>query len=188
MTSIFTARDGRLSATFVKAYRVIKVASNYSSTAYSSQKFLNESVKDIAEGSNALNQTDAPIIRFGEVLLNYAEATYELGQLTQADLDKSINKLRDRAKTARLKIVGGNPVAATAGGDVAYDDPKRDPTVPSMLWEIRRERRVEMMFEGNRLIDLKRWKKLAYTDTKANVDINRGAGSRKPLSPLPMWC
>ncbi|UYQ94612.1 RagB/SusD family nutrient uptake outer membrane protein [Chitinophaga horti] len=180
---VFANRDGRLAATFVKQYRVIKVASNYSTTGYSSHKFLNESVKDVAEGNNALNQTDAPIIRLGEVLLNYAEATYELGQLTQADLDKSINLLRDRAKTARLKTVGGLPVAATAGGDVPYDDPKRDPTVAPMLWEIRRERRVEMMFEGNRLTDLKRWKKLAYTDTKQNVDINRGAWITKAQFP-----
>ena len=31
------------------------------------------------------------------------------------------------------------------------------------------------MFEGFRLDDLKRWKKLAYTDTQTNPDINRGA-------------
>ena len=35
------------------------------------------------------------------------------------------------------------------------------------------------MFEGFRLDDLRRWKKLAYTDTQANRDINRGAWIRK---------
>ena len=35
------------------------------------------------------------------------------------------------------------------------------------------------MFEGFRLDDLKRWKKLEYTDTKANTDLNLGAWIRK---------
>jgi hypothetical protein len=58
---------------------------------------------------------------------------------------------------------------------VGYDDPDRDPTVSPLLWEIRRERRVELMMEGFRLDDLKRWKKLEYTDTQENPDINLGA-------------
>ena len=57
-----------------------------------------------------------------------------------------------------LQFVGGKPAV---DGEV-YDDPKRsgnqsrgdDP----MLWEINRERRVELCFEGFRLNDLKRWK------------------------------
>lgn len=181
VADVFTDRDGRLSATFVKQYRVIKVASNYSTSGYSSQKFLNDAVKDVAEGNNALNQTDAPIIRYGEVLLNYAEAVMELGTLTQADLDKSINLLRKRTGVGmpNLQIIGGLP----AVNGVNYDDPARDQTVSSMLWEIRRERRVEMMFEGNRLIDLKRWKKLGYTDTQVNTDINRGAWIKKADFP-----
>ena len=39
---------------------------------------------------------DLPLMRLGEILLIYAEAKAELGTLTQADLDKSINQLRDR--------------------------------------------------------------------------------------------
>lgn len=178
---VFTSRDGRLAATFVKQYRIIKVASNYSTSGYSSQKFLNESVKDVAEGNNALNQTDAPIIRLGEVLMNYIEAVAELGTLTQADLNKSINLLRKRTGVGLpdLQVLGGLP----AVNGVVYDDPARDATVPSMIWEIRRERRTELLFEGLRLQDLKRWKKLAYTDTKVNTDINRGAWIKKADYP-----
>jgi hypothetical protein len=39
------------------------------------------------------------------------------------------------------------------------------------------------MFEGFRLDDLKRWKKLEYTDTQLNKDINRGEWIRKSNFP-----
>lgn len=40
----------------------------------------------------------------------------------------------------------------------------RDQDVNPLLWEIRRERRVELMGEGTRLDDLRRWKKGHYVD------------------------
>jgi hypothetical protein len=111
--------------------------------------------------------------------MNYAEAVAELGTLTQADLDKSINVLRKRPngipgstdKLPDLQLVGGKPAA----NGVLINDPKRDPLVSEILWEIRRERRLELAEEGFRLDDLRRWKKLDYTDTDQNPDINRGA-------------
>ncbi len=48
---------------------------------------------------------------------------------------------------------------------MAVDDPDRDPSVPALLWEIRRERCVELMFEGFRRNDLRRWKKYEYLKT-----------------------
>ena len=85
----------------------------------------------------------------------------------------SINVLRARkgVNMPALQIVGGEP--AVAG--IVYDDPCRDADVPSMLWEIRRERRVEMAFEGSRLDDLKRWKKLIYLWSEYNPNIDTGA-------------
>ncbi len=96
--------------------------------------------------------TDAPIFRFGEVLLNYAEAKAELGTITQEDLDKSINLLRDRAGVAHLTV------------DVGFSADDRDPEVDALLWEIRRERRVELMLEPFRKWDLIRWAKGNYYD------------------------
>jgi len=173
IADVMTDRDPRLYETFVQELRLNGVATNYSTSGYAVHKFLNESIKELPEGSSSLNPTDAPVIRYAEVLLNYAEAAAELGNLTQADLDKTINKLRDRAdvQMPHLQVIGGQP----AVNDEVYDDPARDPSVPSMIWEIRRERRVELMMEGFRLDDLKRWKKLEYTDTQGNPDINRGA-------------
>ena len=51
------------------------------------------------------------------------------------------------------------------------DDPDRDADVPQLLWEIRRERRMEFAFEQGRIIDLRRWHKLNYMDTTENPDI-----------------
>jgi len=56
-----------------------------------------------------------------------------------------------------------------------YDDPDRDPSVPAIIWEIRRERRVELMMEGFRNDDLRRWGKYHYVDTIENYPINMGA-------------
>ena len=96
--------------------------------------------------------TDAPIFRYGEVLLNYAEAAFELGTISQGDLDKTINLLRARAGVADLMM------------NVGFDADDRDPTVDPLLWEIRRERRVELMLEPFRKWDLIRWRKGPYYD------------------------
>lgn len=173
VSDVLTNRDGRLPAIIVPELRLMSVVANYSSSGYSTRKFLNDKLKDDVLGSSYLNVTDAPILRFGEVLVNYAEAAAELGILSQQDLDISINKLRARngVNLPALQIIGGNP--AVAG--VIYDDPKRDADVPALIWEVRRERRSELIFEGFRLDDLRRWKKLIYADTEKNPMINRGA-------------
>lgn len=97
--------------------------------------------------------SDAPIFRIEEVMLNYAEAYYEKnGDLTDEVLEKTINVLRKRA--------GVDPLDKSA----VIDDPKRDPDVAPLLWEIRRERRVELMGEGFRFDDIRRWKKGEYVN------------------------
>ncbi len=174
----FAHRDPRLSATFRTKYYVRGedcTPFNYSTSGYSMCKFMD----DTKSGSSDLkykqqnNETDAPILRYAEVLLNYAEVCYELGTLTQADLNKSINLVRARKSVGlpNLEMMGDQPAV---NGKV-YDDPKRDPSVPSLLWEIRRERRVELCFEGLRYSDLKRWKKLEYMCNTYNPDIRFGA-------------
>ncbi|MDN3549149.1 RagB/SusD family nutrient uptake outer membrane protein [Mucilaginibacter aquaedulcis] len=173
ITNVMTDRDPRITATFVPAIRLNGVVSNYSSSGYAVLKFFNEDIKDLTDGNSSLNDTQAPVIRYGEVLINYAEASAELGTLTQNDLDISINKLRNRTgiNMPALQVMGGQPAVNGA----VYDDPKRDPTVPSLLWEIRRERRTELMMEGFRNDDLRKWKKYEYLDTQGNPDINLGA-------------
>ncbi len=179
--NVVANRDKRLTATFASELRLPGIVANSGTTGYVAHKFLNDVLKEATEGSLDLNTTDAPVIRYGEVLINYAEATAELGQISQADLNISINKLRARTgiQMPPLQVVGGLP----AVNGVVYNDPKRDPAVSPMIWEIRRERRVELIYEGFRLNDLRRWAKLAYVDTKANADINRGAWIKKSDFP-----
>jgi hypothetical protein len=185
--NVMTDRDPRIYATLVQTLRLngLPGVSNYSTSGYATLKFFNEDIKDANEGNSNLNPTDAPVIRYGEVLMNYIEAVAELGTITQADLDKTINKLRNRAsflvKLPNLQVIGGQP----AVNGVAYNDPKRDPTVPALIWEIRRERRIELSMEGFRNNDLRRWKKLAYSDTQGNPTINRGAWVKKSDYPTP---
>ncbi|MCT4587142.1 MAG: RagB/SusD family nutrient uptake outer membrane protein [Carboxylicivirga sp.] len=91
-------------------------------------------------------QTAGIVFRYAEVLLNYAEARAELGSLTQDDLDKTINLLRDRAGVSPLSL------------NVGYVDPNwKFPTLSPIINEIRRERRVELALEGFRLGDIMRW-------------------------------
>jgi hypothetical protein len=94
------------------------------------------------------NTSDTPaiILRFGEVLLNYAEAMAELGTLDQAGLDMSINLLRDR--------VGMPPLTM----DVQMDPRYANDGISALISEIRRERRVELFMEGFRYDDIRRWK------------------------------
>ena len=181
--AVMENRDPRLYETVVPyELRLDGVHPNYSTTGYAVHKFLNESIADDPIGSSNLNPTDAPIIRYGEVLLNYIEATAELATLggpavTQEDLDKSINVLRSRPgiDLPDLQVIGGEP----AVNGTVYDDPERDPDVPSLIWEIRRERRIELMMEGFRYNDLRRWKQLEDVTTTDGfqdaTEINMGA-------------
>jgi hypothetical protein len=113
-------------------------------------------------GSNT-NTNDAPIIRYAEVLLNWIEAKAELGAVTQDDLDKSVNQLRRRPLDATAEAKGIKNTPDMILTDITADfDPARDPDVSPILWEIRRERRMEFVYEYSRLQDLRRWKKLDY--------------------------
>ena len=86
------------------------------------------------------DENDIHLIRFAEILLTYAEARLEQGKLTQADIDLTINKIRQRVVMKDMKITD----LAAAGLDLRT--------------ELRRERRVELALEGQRYFDILRWK------------------------------
>lgn len=104
----------------------------------------------LAEDNEYIKCTlDDLIYRYGEVLLNYAEAKAELGECDQTVLDKTINKLRDRV---------GMPHLTTTVGFIDPNWPAWEVSISPLLNEIRRERRVELACEGLRWNDLCRWK------------------------------
>lgn len=120
-------------------------ASNNTTTGYQLLKYYREDQILM----NARNYTDAPVFRYAETLLIYAEAAAELGLCNQEVLDKTINRLRDRAGMPHLSA------------NVGYEDPTLKalyPDVSNLMREIRRERRVELACEGYRYDDLMRWK------------------------------
>ena len=107
-------------------------------SGYQNQKWATErAVKDNMEGY------DYPIIRYAEVLLNYAEAVYERDEyISNEDLDISLNLVRLRVNPDMPEL--SNEFVAEHG--------------LKMQEEIRRERTVELYNEGFRIDDLKRWK------------------------------
>lgn len=103
---------------------------------------------------HAQNTTDFALFRIEETMLNYAEAMCELDQFDQTVADLTINKLRPR--------VNVDPMIVSEINDSF--DPNRDQTVPALLWEIRRERCVELIGEQFAVDDMRRWKKGNYLD------------------------
>lgn len=117
------------------------------------------------------SSTPAIVLRLGEALLNYAEAMAELGTITQADLDMSINLLRDRVAMPHL-VLGNIPVDPRYSGD----------GVSPLIVEIRRERRVELFMEGFRYDDLRRWKQGKKLETP-DYGIRWDAANKARIDP-----
>jgi hypothetical protein len=180
------ARDPRLTAIFHKKFYiagapVVPPVMQYSSSGFMCYKFLDLPNRD--KIGSGYNDTDAPVVRLGEVMLNYIEACAELADLglytvTQTDLNMTINALRNRGKFVDklppLQIINGLPAIC---GEI-YDDPeriRRDQDVSPFIWEVRRERRVELVYEGYRLSDIKRWRKADYLKTDLYPKKNLGA-------------
>ena len=107
------------------------------------------------------------MFRHGELLLIYAEAKAELGEITNDDLDITVNALRERAgfnftKYPNAKLTLTN-IPADPRLDAIYTK-YLDYSVTPIIREIRRERRVETMMEGMRYEDLMRWDVRLRTD------------------------
>jgi hypothetical protein len=135
-----------------------------SSTGYGVNKYDNKSLDNMYRNQTSANFTHAPIFWLSVVYLQYAEACAELGNITQSDLDNSINKLRTRAGIPNLSI------------NVGYSDPANNMGVSDLIWEVRRERRNELMFDNwARYWDLIRWHQLDKLDSSLHPDILMGA-------------
>lgn len=101
---------------------------NHYLTGFGVMKYLDESHDNTGERSTS--STDFLVLRYGEVLLNYAEAAFELGKT--GDALNAINQIRKRAGIVPLTTIN------------------RD--------TIHHERKVELAFEGHNYWDLRRWR------------------------------
>jgi starch-binding outer membrane protein, SusD/RagB family len=158
MTSEFQDRDSRMTMTMTipgtltnRVFNPVTPVANYPdkpqrnyNTGYILYKYMSEDPvgnNSGREGDASKFDYDKHLIRYAEVLLIYAEAVFEKnGTISDADLDLSINKIRDRAGMPHLT----NSFVSSNGLD--------------MRTEIRRERTVELALEGFRYDDLRRWK------------------------------
>ena len=86
---------------------------------------------------------DYVVMRYADLLLVYAEAKIELNQIDQSVLD-AINKIRARAYGVNYTNVSAYPAITTSNQD-------------ELRRIVRRERRVELSFEGLRYYDIVRW-------------------------------
>jgi hypothetical protein len=120
---------------------------NASLTAYCFKKFIDEDVPVVGA---AVNQTNPWIyFRYGEVLLNYAEAKFELGDESTAR--EYLNKVRARP--------GVNMPPVTDSGE-------------ALRKRIQNERRVELALEEHRFYDVRRWKIALETENKPLLAMN----------------
>ena len=104
-------------------------------------KFKKQHVGEFGGVQNG-DTNDNILIRWGDMLISYAEALYERnGNISDAQLDETVNALRARA---------GFEAKLTNAFAAAHDLNMRD--------EIRRERTVELMLENFRYNDIIRWK------------------------------
>ena len=135
------------------------VAENTVSTGYGILKFDEPATPGQYRQATNGNSTDGPIFWLAEIILNAAEANAELGN--QSGAEKYVNMLRARAGMPNLKL---------------QNDPANNMGVSDLIWEVRRERRVELMFDLNdRYWSLIRWHQLDKLDTNKYPDQTKGA-------------
>ncbi|MBQ9891939.1 MAG: RagB/SusD family nutrient uptake outer membrane protein [Bacteroidales bacterium] len=109
-------------------------------------------ISDSGHEGASTSTTDYPLFRYAEVLLNYAEAKAELGQLTDDDVQKTIDVIR-----ARVGMPAMAKVPTTVDPLMAEYYPNAKGTQKAAILEVRRERTVELICEGFRQWDLLRW-------------------------------
>ncbi len=143
--SPYTNRDPRLEASIIhdgtvwsgktidmKAGSVFNPLARPSATGYYMKKFLNPSY--VYTDANNASAQNFVLIRYAEILLDYAEAQYNLGNIEEART--YVNKIRARPS------VNMPPISAA------------DFTWQSYV----NEREIELAFEGLHYFDINRWK------------------------------
>ena len=152
----FKGRDPRLAQTIqgpgyvaIEGAAPEQISWERTVTGYRVIKFISSAAHEGATTSTS----DFALFRYAEILLNYAEAKAELGILTDADVAATIDVIRARVSMPAMKTV---PTTADPLMEEYYPNAKG--TQKAAILEVRRERTVELCFEGFRQWDLLRWK------------------------------
>ncbi len=149
--SIRTPGYKRIGSTTVEAPDI-----SVANTGYQLVKFVQARPPEGDRGDKST--CDMPVFRYTEVLLNYAEARAEADELTQNDLDISINEIRSRAGMPNLDMADANKNPDWYLSSEEYGYPNVTGANKGVILEIRRERAIELLEEGFRYNDLMRWK------------------------------
>lgn len=151
---IFENRDPRMAQTimppgYITANSTVPAQPSISLGLLAQIKFLPARNYDWGGFNN--NSNDIPYFRYGEILLNYAEAKAEMGTLTPSDLQISVDLLRARVGMPAFSMsVAVDPVLKAQYPNVSGAQ-------EALILEVRRERRVELACEGFRYQDINRW-------------------------------
>ncbi len=158
----FSGRDPRMSQTIAApdyvalgtdaSTKYYPNCKDYDRSGYRPIKYFSDDTHDGATTST----TDYAVFRYGEVLLNYAEAKAELGEADQSVIDASVNVVRARVGMPALDVAAAN-VAPDSFLSSYYTDSHLNVADKGLILEIRRERTVELVNEGTRFWDMLRW-------------------------------
>jgi len=140
---------------------------NKTATGYNWLKYISED--DVDNGDYWNGAIHFILIRYAEILLTYAEAKIENDDIDQSVYD-AINEVRQRPDVNMPLITTGK-------------------SKEQLRTIVRRERRVELAFEGLRLMDIRRWKiaenvmpgvpeGLTYTDPNSGEEVTLSWGER----------
>ena len=174
IANLLADRDQRLAMTTYDhliyqgmAWAGPNTAPMWSMTGYGVAKYDNWEVSNADATTANRSFTCAPLFWGARLYLAILEAKAELGTLNDADLTKYMKPLWDRA---------GFTVAPTVALLSSINDPANDVNVSSLVWEIRRCRRCELMMDDDiRYWDLVRWHMLDHMDTTKYPKIIQGA-------------
>ncbi|MDE6135439.1 MAG: RagB/SusD family nutrient uptake outer membrane protein, partial [Muribaculaceae bacterium] len=142
--NLLEVRDARLAATIdpyivYTGYTWSRPNSDglQSTSGYGVRKFTNPNLPKYYNTTDNQGYLCAPLYWMAEIYLAYAEAKAELGTLTDTDLDNTLNKLWARANIPAQTVASLNAIA----------DPANNMGVSSLIYEIRRCRRAELMMD-----------------------------------------
>lgn len=173
----FKGRDARLAATVLgPGHNIAKLTGEtspqvinmtWNCTGYQLVKWC---IPDETHQQNAIDANSLPILRYAEVLLNYAEAKALLGEMNKGIWDMTIGALRTRAGVANIYPGDAGYVKDPwlreyyTASDLAYR-----PELSDIELEIRRERVTELTLEqGLRLHDLYRYHQADLVEKRHN--------------------
>ena len=137
---------------------ILKQAADRCTTGYIVRKCLSYDPAQVGTGAGQINTYGCLIFRAAEAYLNYIEACYEKTHTLDDNAQKYWKEIRKRAGISEDFQTTIEATQLEKEND--WSKYSGDQLIDKTLYNIRRERRIELMSEGTRMRDLKRWRSL----------------------------